>query len=105
MSISYALRYYMGMDTQDRTNATTTHASLAHTTQTSPTCDAYTVGSILLGRYQIIEVNNAGAFGDVYIVKDPRLKRRLAIKRIPIDKIEATRALEEAQTAVGMSCF
>lgn len=39
---------------------------------------------ILLNRYRVIETNNDGGFGSVFICWDTRLQRRVAIKRIPL---------------------
>lgn len=61
---------------------------------------------VLFDRYRVMEVNNAGGFGSVFICWDPHLQRRVAIKRIPfslddgsaVQTISMRTALDEART-------
>lgn len=62
--------------------------------------------AVLFDRYRIMEVNNDGGFGSVFICWDPHLQRRVAIKRIPFSLDDESSAqttsmrtaLEEART-------
>lgn len=56
--------------------------------------------SPILGRYHVISENTTGAFGTVLIAWDPKLQRRVAIKRIPLITEEDLDALSSAPTSV-----
>ena len=49
-----------------------------------PPAEAGAAGSVLLRRYRPLETRATGGFGTVEICLDSRLKRRVAIKRIPL---------------------
>lgn len=75
-----------------------------------PPAEAGAAGSVLLRRYRPLETRATGGFGTVEICLDSRLKRRAAIKRIPLadPRQQALRdstaaALAEAQTASLLS--
>ena len=75
-----------------------------------PPAEAGAAGSVLLRRYRPLETRATGGFGTVEICLDSRLKRRVAIKRIPLadPRQQALRdstaaALAEAQTASLLS--
>lgn len=54
----------------------------------------------VLGRYHIISQNTAGAFGTVLIAWDPKLQRRVAIKRIPLLSERELTKMEKAATTL-----
>ena len=62
------------------------------------------VGSILGGRYTIIEELGKGGMGQVYIAEDQRLKRRIAVKVMPFSKThsnESRKRFEREAKAVA----
>lgn len=70
----------------------------------------YQVGTTLLGRYKIVSINTRGGFGSVAICFDEKLKRRVAIKSIPLTDSMGVilskampEALAEARTASFLS--
>ncbi len=70
----------------------------------------YQVGDSLLARYRIVAINTSGGFGSVAICFDEKLKRRVAIKSIPLTDDMGVilskampEALAEARTASFLS--
>ncbi len=55
-------------------------------------------GSLLLGRYQIIEPLGEGGFSKVFKALDTKMEREVAVKVIAASKKTAVRALREAKT-------
>lgn len=60
-----------------------------------------------LGRFEIVRLLGKGAFGAVYLARDPRLDRNVAVK-VPqaggfLDGNDRQRFLREARTAAGLS--
>ncbi len=61
-------------------------------------------GSMLAGRYEIIEELGKGGMGQVYVAEDQRLKRRVAVKVLPVDMIhsdESRKRFEREAKAVA----
>src|SRR5882762_9770900 len=60
-----------------------------------------------LGPYRILALLGRGGMGEVFLALDPRLKRRVAIKRIRQDlkftPIQRERLLREAQAVAAIS--
>ena len=65
--------------------------------------DAATAGTVVLGRYALVEQLGAGGFGTVWMAHDERLDRPVAIKRIPLAGGAAARAEREALAAARLS--
>ena len=40
-----------------------------------------------LGPYEIVSLLGAGGMGEVYLARDPRLNREVAIKVLPADRV------------------
>jgi serine/threonine protein kinase len=55
-----------------------------------------------LGPYEILEPLGAGGMGDVYRVRDPRLKREVALKVLPADLAADPERLERFQREAAM---
>src|SRR5512138_1994942 len=67
---------------------------------------ALTVGS-RLGIYDILSPLGAGGMGEVYLARDPRLKRDVAVKVLPpalaADREWRTRFVREAQVLASLN--
>ena len=61
-------------------------STVQRTTPKTPPADSFfePTPAVLFDRYRVMEVNNVGGFGSVFICWDPHLQRRVAIKRIPL---------------------
>ena len=59
-----------------------------------------------IGPYEIISILGKGGMGEVYLAKDPRLQRHVAIKVLPRERLEDTerrkRFLREARAAAAV---
>src|SRR5262245_48591559 len=61
----------------------------------------------LIGHYQILSLLGIGGMGEVYLAKDEKLKRRIALKLLPVDytknKDRLLRFQQEAQAASALN--
>ncbi len=64
---------------------------------------AATPGTVVLGRYSLVERIGAGGFGTVWLAHDERLDRPVAVKLIPLGGGAAVRAEREALAAARLS--
>src|SRR3954468_23746225 len=66
---------------------------------------SFTAGT-RFGHYSIVRAIGAGGMGEVYLVEDERLRRRVALKVLPshlaMDETSRKRLLREARTAATL---
>jgi serine/threonine protein kinase len=64
------------------------------------------ISGIVLGRYQLLQRIGRGGMGEVWLAEDPRLKRRVALKMLPLhsqsDEEFARRFEREARVAAAL---
>lgn len=66
--------------------------------------DAAMAGTLVLDRYALLEEIGSGGFGAVWLARDTRLERHVAVKRIPVlGAAAAARAEKEALAAARLS--
>lgn len=74
---------------------------------TGPPLEAQALGGALLGQYEILREVGRGGMGIVYLARDLKLDRLIAIKTLPAtlasDQVIRARFLREARTAAGLS--
>jgi serine/threonine-protein kinase len=56
-----------------------------------------------VGPYQILDRLGAGGMGEVFLGHDPRLQRRVALKRLTADAVVGDRILREARAAARLN--
>lgn len=75
--------------------------------QSAPPIAAIASGTLVAGHFEIIELLGRGAMGDVYLARDRRLGRRVALKflspSLARDERQRTRFLAEARAASALN--